>query len=927
MNKQQLANKIWESANKMRSKIEANEYKDYILGFIFYKYLSDTEVVRLQQDGWSDEDMQEYLKEENEDVCQEYRKSQGYFIAYKDLFSTWLRKKKNFDVQDVSDALSAFTRLIDENHQSVFSGIFTTLETGLSKLGDTSAARTKSIMDLLELIKDIPMNGKQDYDVLGFIYEYLIANFAANAGKKAGEFYTPHEVSYLMSEIIAYHLQDRDQIEIYDPTSGSGSLLINIGQTAAKHGIEENKIKYYAQELKQNTYNLTRMNLIMRHISPDNIRVRNADTLEKDWPQTQESVENNGRKEVIYNPLHVDAVVSNPPYSQHWNSASHLEDVRYKRFGIAPKSKADYAFLLHDLYHLKPNGIMAIVLPHGVLFRGGEEEAIRTQLIEENHLDAIIGLPANIFYGTSIPTIIMVLRQKRKNTHVLIVEASQGFEKSGTTNRLRAADIRRIADTVTGRLEVPGYSRRISREEIRNNGYNLNIPRYIDSTPETESWDIYASMFGGIPKAEAEKLSKFWQAMPGLKERLFREKDAEYLELAVNNIQETVFSTESVQKFQGDYRQAMASFPEYLRQKLILPKLEVKIYQEQEIIAESIFQRLENIPLLDKYEAYQILSEAWTGIASDLETLQIEGVEALRQVDPVMVLKKVRGKAEEQPVQMGWQGHLLPFELVQQEMLAEDKKALEEKNQRLLQIDEEMSELASAMEEEDSALLNDDNTDFVLKEVGAAFKEEAEDLLQESLVYQVLSDYLALLEQKVKKTEKLTFIQAHPDVEWSAIDQNKDGTYGKGAVNAYLKKQRSHLSFVEGSRGSHLTQVLDLDEEKKSLKNIIKEAEEELNRKTRETIRNLTNAEADRLLEKKWLSDMLAKITALPEVMLTSLSDRIEVLVEKYAHSLPQVADNLHKSTTGLADMLTNLTGKEHDMQGITELQTMLRGM
>ncbi|KRU25025.1 N-6 DNA Methylase [Clostridium sporogenes] len=371
MNKQQLAAKIWESANQMRSKIEANEYKDYILGFIFYKYLSDKELKFLRENDFTDEDIK-LLVEDDYETVDYIQKGVGYFIAYEDLFSTWINKGKDFDVSDVRDALSAFSRLISPTHKKVFDGIFNTLQTGLSKLGDSAGAQTKAISALLQLIKDIPMDGKQDYDVLGFIYEYLISMFAANAGKKAGEFYTPHEVSLLMSEIVANHLKDKKEIKIYDPTSGSGSLLINIGHSVAKHIDDENNIKYYAQELKANTYNLTRMNLVMRGILPDNIVTRNGDTLEDDWPFFDDN-----DPASTYEALYVDAVVSNPPYSQAWDPSNKESDPRYARFGLAPKTKADYAFLLHDLFHIKSDGIMTIVLPHGVLFRGGEEGEIR----------------------------------------------------------------------------------------------------------------------------------------------------------------------------------------------------------------------------------------------------------------------------------------------------------------------------------------------------------------------------------------------------------------------------------------------------------------------------------------------------------------------------------------------------------------------
>lgn len=262
MNEQQLASKIWESANKMRSKIEANEYKDYILGFIFYKFLSYKEVKYLKDNDWTDEYLSD-LTEDDVETVESIQKNIGYFISYDNLFSTWIAKGSDFNSDNVTVALSAFNQLINTMHKKVFDGIFATLETGLSKLGDTSGARTKAIRVLLYLIKDIPMDDRQDYDVLGFIYEYLINNFAANAGKKAGEFYTPYEVALLMSEIVAAHLKDRSEIKIYDPTSSSRFLLINIGKSVARYMDSDNNIKYYAQELKENTYNLTRMNLVM----------------------------------------------------------------------------------------------------------------------------------------------------------------------------------------------------------------------------------------------------------------------------------------------------------------------------------------------------------------------------------------------------------------------------------------------------------------------------------------------------------------------------------------------------------------------------------------------------------------------------------------------------------------------------------------
>jgi type I restriction enzyme M protein len=329
VNKQQLASTIWQSANQMRSKIEANEYKDYILGFMFYKYLSEREIQFLKDEGYKDNDIKK-VSEKDVQLANHIRRNIGYFISYDNLFSTWLEKGDDFNIANVRDALNAFDLNIEETYKKIFENIFKTLQSGLSKLGDTAQKQTKSVKSLLKLIRRIPMDGKQDYDILGFIYEYLISMFAANAGKKAGEFYTPHEVSVLMSEIIAEHLKDKKHIRIYDPTSGSGSLLINIGASISRFIPGENRVDYYAQELKENTYNLTRMNLVMRGINPGNINVRNGDSLEDDWPY----FENDQNKEQTYQLVKVDAVVSNPPYSQKWDPKDKEYDPRYKEFGV-----------------------------------------------------------------------------------------------------------------------------------------------------------------------------------------------------------------------------------------------------------------------------------------------------------------------------------------------------------------------------------------------------------------------------------------------------------------------------------------------------------------------------------------------------------------------------------------------------------------
>ena len=716
MNKQQLAAKIWESANKMRSKIEANEYKDYILGFIFYKFLSENEITRLKSNDFSEDDLP-MLHEDNSDIVDYVKDECGYFIAYENLFSTWIAKGGDFEIANVYDALSAFSRNIAVGRKKVFAGIFDTLQTGLSKLGTDAKSQTKAVRDLIYLIKDIPMDGRQDYDVLGYIYEYLIDKFASNAGKKAGEFYTPHEVSQLMSEIVAWHLRGRDEITIYDPTSGSGSLLITIGQAVARRNGDADSIKYYAQELKENTYNLTRMNLVMRGILPDNIVTRNGDTLEDDWPY----FDTDENKEETYEPLFVDAVVSNPPYSQNWDSEDKEIDPRFA-YGVAPKSKADYAFLLHDLYHLRSDGIMTIVLPHGVLFRGGEEGAIRKNLIENHHIQAIIGLPANIFFGTGIPTIIMVLRKARTDSNVLIVDASKHFIKDGKNNKLRASDIKRIVDVVTSNRSVDRFSRLVSIDEIRRNDYNLNIPRYVDSSEDAETWDVYASMFGGAPKKEVDALHEYWQAWPSLKDELYTDDGGSCLTCRTDDIVATIRNNADVIAYAQHYAQAIAGLPAMLRDRLVNDAEHVDALSAEAEIGGELDTMLATCPLVDPYDAYQELDDAWKIIEPDLETIQSEGFAAVNKVDPNMVVKKKNGKDVE--VQDGWAGRVLSFDLVQRELLSDDLRDIDADEERMQSIQTELDEMLSNFDEEEKSItaINEDGDAFVAAELKRTVK-------------------------------------------------------------------------------------------------------------------------------------------------------------------------------------------------------------
>lgn len=859
MNKQQLASKIWAGANALRGKVSADAYKDYMLGFVFYKYISYKEEKYLKEKLYFSEQEIKKLTEEDSNTVEDCKRHLGYFIAGNNLFSSWISNKKEFQIKDVRVALAAFDKNIGINYKKVYANIFDTLSKGLDSLGSGDPERTKAARELLELIVEIPTDGSQDYDVLGFIYEFLLKNFAANAGK-AGEFYTPHEASLLMSEIVAEHLKNKNEISIYDPTSGSGSLLINIGQTIAKHMNEKNKIKYYAQELIENTYNLTRMNLLMRDILPSNIVVRNNDTLKEDWPFFDDN-----DKERTYELVRVDAAISNPPYSQNWDTTGKDVDPRFAEYGMAPKSKADYAFLLHSLYHLKPDGIMTIVLPHGVLFRGGEEKNIRQNLINKDNIDTIIGLPANMFYGTGIPTIIMVLKKNRTNNDVLIIDASKGFTKDGNKNKLREKDIKKILDTVFNRVTIDKYSKIVSKEEIIANDYNLNIPRYVDSSIQQDYDDIYGSIFGGIPNEEINSLKEYWETFPTLKNQIFNEKDIPYSEVKKEDIENVVYNNEDVKNYIEKYKDTFKDLKEYLKHELIDNNQTLNIYKEKEIITEKIREKFNEIKLVDFYDAYQTFNDIWNSIILDLEILQKEGLKALNMVDPNMIYKKNKQKELEE-YQDGWIGRILNYELIQNEFYKNDKDSLERLTNELSDLDNQKNELLDSIDVNDKASI---------------LKEDSEEI----------------------DTKALNRIIAN--------------------IN---KEVKNGAEFEEGSYQDIILNISNVNNKIKKCKNERKKIKIDLENNTKQKIETIEIEDALNLLEKKWINPLCNEIEKLPEIMLKEFVKRIKHLDNKYNKSFNDLdieIDNIEKE---LSKMMNELTGNEFDMKGLEKFKSLLGG-
>jgi type I restriction enzyme M protein len=478
-----LNNQLWASADILRGKMDASEYKNYLLGLVFYKYMSDQELRAVYEEEHGkiseyparSEQFAEFLEWHNDDaesLRDTIFKKLRYFIEPDNLFYTLRKKAADYELK-ISDIQNAFIELGKQGEH--FTGLFDDVDLNSTKLGANAQQRNVTITEVIKALDEIDLGG-HDGDVIGDAYEYLIGQFAAGAGKKAGEFYTPQAVSKIISEIVSIGQEETAPFHIYDPAMGSGSLMLNIRRFVKNPG----KVHYHGQELNTTTYNLARMNLILHNVEQTQMRLRNGDTLDEDWPTDE--------------PHLFNAVVMNPPYSANWSADDKfLSDPRFERFGkLAPKSKADFSFLLHGFYHLNEKGTMGIVLPHGVLFRGSAEGVIRKTMLEMGAINAVIGLPSNIFYGTSIPTVVLILKKNRTSRDVLFIDASNDFEKQKNQNNLRQGDIQKIVDSYKKRENISKYAHIATYEEIVANDYNLNIPRYVDTFEEEEQIDIVA---------------------------------------------------------------------------------------------------------------------------------------------------------------------------------------------------------------------------------------------------------------------------------------------------------------------------------------------------------------------------------------------------------------------------------------------------
>lgn len=497
--KDRLGKTLWNIADDLRGAMMADDFRDYMLSFLFLKYLSDNyiEAVKKELGGdyptLTEDDNRTPLSvwyEQNKDDVVEFEKQMRrkvhYVIEPQHLWDNISELARTQNSEMLDKLAAGFKYIEDQSFERTFQGLFSEINLGSDKLGKTYTERNALLCKVISRIAEGIAQFSTDTDILGDAYEYLIGEFAAGSGQKAGEFYTPQQISTILSHIVTLDSQDpktgkRAKIEkVFDFACGSGSLLLNVRHQMGNHGIG----KIYGQEKNITTYNLARMNMLLHGVKDSEFEIHHGDSLLNDWTLLNEM---NPAKKIEF-----DAIVANPPFSYRWEPNEEMgKDFRFNSYGLAPKSAADFAFLLHGFHFLKNDGTMAIILPHGVLFRGGAEERIRTKLLKDGNIDAVIGLPANLFFSTGIPVCILVLKKCKKSDDVLFINASEYFEKGKRQNKLRLDDINKIVFTYQNRNEEARYSRCVSMDEIEKNGYNLNISRYVSTAKDDVKIDLY----------------------------------------------------------------------------------------------------------------------------------------------------------------------------------------------------------------------------------------------------------------------------------------------------------------------------------------------------------------------------------------------------------------------------------------------------
>lgn len=847
----EIKKRLWDGANELRGSMNASQYMDYMLGLMFYKFLSDKTLEQVRMTEQLYELTEEELVNHYKNVYDEYQKQYidlirqqlGYYIQPEYLYQRWIQdiNEGRFELETIRASLDDFERTIaGGQNPDDFENLFSSLDLTNQALGKDLNERSKNIKELISLFADLNMVALQKTDILGDAYEYLIGQFAMEAGKKAGEFYTPRQVSEVMAQIVTL---SGDVTSVYDPTVGSGSLLLTVKQHLSSQ--EQKNLNYYGQEKNTATYNLTRMNLLLHGVRPEKMTIRNADTLAQDWPEDPKRPSE---------AVQFDAIVMNPPYSlKKWNSDGlTISDPRFSFVGMMPPDKTgDYAFLLHGLYHLGQKGTMAIVLPHGVLFRSGAEGAIRQRLIDKNYIDAVIGLPGKLFANTGIAVCIVVLKKNRSiGDSILVIDASKHFTKGKDHNILQDKDIARIVDTYSQRIEHTGYSHLVSLDELKKNDYNLNIPRYVEQIETEIPHHVDAHLYGGIPKEDFNKLPILTTVIGDILSMHLQEIRNGYYDIKnMDTLRVDILDSSSVGEVNSKLNKRIEVYIEKYWENLKSVNEQTGLAGLKSAMLADAKRLFMDIKWVDPYEAYQVVAELWNTIFNhDLEIIAASGFyESARMTEPNMV-SKGQGK-NKRMVQEGVRGSIIPNDLIEEILFSEKKKELEVIQVELENVSDELSELVEAAK------------------------------VEESDEYYALNDL---------------------------IKRNDEGETTETFDAKLVKKELKNLGPTDDAY-QLVKQTNDILEKTKKLKKISKNNREALNDEICARFETLTHDEIDQLLRIKWFGSFVAVMTDILRAPILKEIDTLLMLKTRYSdtvQSLDAAIDDLEKS---IEDMMKEL--------------------
>ena len=847
----EIKKRLWDGANELRGSMNASQYMDYMLGLMFYKFLSDKTLDQVRATEMLHDLTEAELLEHYEKLYNEYqdkyieliRQPLGYYIQPEYLYQRWMRdiNEGRFELQTVTDSLNDFERIIAKNQNpDDFKNLFSSLDLTNQALGKDLNTRSKNIKSLIALFADLNMVALQKSDILGDAYEYLIGMFAMESGKKAGEFYTPRQVSEVLAQVVA---ASGPIASIYDPAVGSGSLLLTVKQHLSEQAQKE--LMYYGQEKNTATYNLTRMNLLLHGVRPEKMTVRNADTLAQDWPEDPERPNE---------ACQFDAVVMNPPYSlKNWNSEGlTLSDPRFSFVGaMPPDSMGDYAFLLHGLYHLGQQGTMAVVLPHGVLFRGDAEGVIRKRLIEKNYIDAVIGLPNNLFSNTPIPVCVVILKKNRLlGEPIVMIDASRYFVKIGKQNVLQDKDIARIIETYTGRVESENYSHLASLEEIKKNDYNLNIPRYVEPIETEIPHHVDGHLYGGVPKEDLDRLPIIMNIAGDIVKSHLREvREGFYKVEAIDSLQSEVLQSPNIEDERKNLENHLNIFVEKYWMVLKSVSPETNVSDLKAVMLADAKNLFAHIPWVDSYDAYQVVAELWRQkFTTDLEIVATNSFyEAAMLTEPNMVTKG-SGKTKHLE-QDGIIGRLIPNDLIERFLFSEVRNKLDAYQSDLDSLEAELSELIEAAKDESS------------------------------------DEYYAL-NGLLKRDDN---------------DEVKD-TFDATCVNKTLKNlAKTDESF------ELVKKTYDLLSKTKKLRKSIKDDRKSLNEKVYARFVILSHEEIDLLMWNKWFGTIMSDFSKTLESPVIKELEVLSMLNERYSDTLQSIDLEINNLEKSLEDMMKDL--------------------